>query len=157
MAWTNAKTAIVAGVAVLLTAISVAVITEGIHERRTATARQTAVAEQPPASGPIRAITGIGILLRFDEKIGAPIVMNVLPNSPAADAGVANGVIVSRIDNRPTEGMKLRECIDLIRGAVGTKVRLELVTPTTHETNQIELTRQIIRLQPLPRATQPLP
>ena len=40
----------------------------------------------------------------------------------------------------------LAECVNLIRGPVGTTVRLELITPDRSQTNTVELTRQKFKL-----------
>jgi C-terminal processing protease CtpA/Prc len=46
------------------------------------------------------------------------------------------------VDGVSTTGKSLAECLGLIRGKAGTKVRLELVNPKRNETNTVELTRQ---------------
>ena len=103
---------------------------------------------QPSSAGPVREFVGVGLMLASDGKTGAPVVMQVVPHSPAAEAGVTEGLMVGGIDDVSTRGRQLKECVDLIRGAIGTKVRLELINQDTHETNTVELTRRKIKLHP---------
>ncbi len=95
---------------------------------------------------PQREIVGIGAALKWDPESGAPQVANVLPNSPALQAGLSAGFIIHKIDAIATKGMRLEECVNLIRGPAGTKVRLEVIDPEQNETNTVELTRQRLQL-----------
>jgi C-terminal processing protease CtpA/Prc len=146
MAWTKAKTAMVAGVGVLLVALTVTVTIQQLRERTSSPTGRPASEFPPSATDPVPEIAGVGVMLRVESKTGTFIAEGVLSNSPAAAAGVTKGMIVTRIDDRPTQGMNLKEGVDLIRGAVGTKVRLELMAPDTHATTTVELTRQTIKL-----------
>jgi len=65
-----------------------------------------------------------------------------LPHTPASRAGLVPGLVVREIDGTPTEGKLPKECVDMLRGAVGTKVRLELVDLENSKTNTVELTRE---------------
>jgi len=91
-------------------------------------------------------IVGIGAALKWDQESGAPQIANVLPNSPALQAGLSAGLIIHKIDAIATKGMRLEECVSLIRGPAGTKVRLEVIDPEQNETNTVELTRQRLQL-----------
>lgn len=85
---------------------------------------------------------GVGLQLRADPQSARPVVQSVVPNSSAAAAGIATGLIVSKVDDVPLDGKSLVECVNLIRGPVGTTVKLELVSPDGSRTNTVELTRQ---------------
>jgi len=91
-------------------------------------------------------VVGIGVSLDMDKQTGAIRITQVVPNSPAAQAGLTAGVIIQKIDDASIAGKAPEECAMLIRGMaiVGTKVRLQLVNPNKNETNTVELTRQII-------------
>jgi carboxyl-terminal processing protease len=67
--------------------------------------------------------------------------MKVLPHTPASKAGLVPGLVVRKIDGTTTDGKLLKECVDMVRGAVGTKVKLELVDTANSKTNTVELTR----------------
>lgn len=88
---------------------------------------------------------GVGVALDFDSKTRAVMITKVLPNSPASEAGLSAGLMIRRIDDASAAGKGLTECIGLIRGAAGTKVRLELVDPKQNTTNTVELTRRKIQ------------
>jgi serine-type D-Ala-D-Ala carboxypeptidase/endopeptidase len=90
----------------------------------------------------VREIVGIGTGLATDEKTRLLRITMILPKSPAAQAGLSAGVLIRRINGITVEGKNLDECMNLIRGPVGTKVRLEIINPDREETNIVELTKQ---------------
>ena len=87
-------------------------------------------------------VTGIGVALGVEGQTIK--IMKVLPHAPASQAGLVPGLVVREIDGTPTEGRLLKECVDMVRGAAGTKVRLELVDIENSKTNTVELTRERI-------------
>src|SRR5258708_16777551 len=90
----------------------------------------------------VREIVGIGTALASDEKTGMVGITKVFPKSPAAQAGLSAGSIIQRINGVSMGGKSLTECLGIMGGPVGTKVRLELVNPERKETNTVELVRQ---------------
>ena len=52
--------------------------------------------------------------------------MGTIVGSPAYAADILAGDRIVKIDGRPTEGMSLEDATDLIRGAIGTPVQLEI-------------------------------
>jgi len=90
----------------------------------------------------VREIVGIGTALASDEKTGMLRITKVIPKSPAAEAGLSAGRLIQRINGISVEGKSLTECLGIMAGPVGTKVRLELVNPERKETNTVELVRQ---------------
>ena len=91
-------------------------------------------------------VVGVGIQIRSDSTAGAVIIDQVVPNSPASEAGLTNGVIISKVDDESLAGKRLADCANLIRGPAGTRVKLELVTPDHSQTNTVELTRRKLQL-----------
>jgi carboxyl-terminal processing protease len=87
---------------------------------------------------------GVGVGLALDSTNHAVRIIQVVSNSPAAQAGLSTGLIVKKIDETPVTGKDLLECVGLIRGTAGTQVRLELVNPSHSETNTVDLTRRKI-------------
>jgi len=71
-------------------------------------------------------------------------IVTVQPNSPASRAGLLPGCILRKIDGFPTDGMNSRKCVILTRGQLGTKLRLEFVTPDKSATNSYEFTREVV-------------
>jgi carboxyl-terminal processing protease len=86
---------------------------------------------------------GIGIQAALKHNVLT--VIHVIPNSPASKAGLSEGLIIPKIDGAETSGKSLAECVDLIRGKVGTKVKLELVDTTHSKTNDVVLTRAEVK------------
>jgi len=87
-------------------------------------------------------VTGVGLALGVEAD--SIKIMKVLPHTPASKAGLVPGLVVRQIDGTTTDGKLLKECVDMLRGAVGTKVKLELVDPANSKTNTAELTRERI-------------
>jgi len=98
-----------------------------------------------PAPG-VREFVGVGMQLRLDERTHAVVVAGVVANTPASEAHISSRLIVSKVDGVSLEGKPLADCVSLIRGPVGTSVRLELITPDGSQTNVVELTRRKLKL-----------
>jgi carboxyl-terminal processing protease len=107
---------------------------------------------QPQKPVPVRPVrtpgelVGVGIQIRSDSQAGAVIIAQVVPNSPASEAGLTSGVIISKVDDESLAGKRLADCANLIRGPVGTRVKLEMVTPDNSQTNTVELIRRKLQL-----------
>ena len=72
-------------------------------------------------------------------------VIHVHTNTPAAKAGLLPGLAIRSIDGVSTEGKSLKDCTKMMRGAVGSKVKLELVDTDHNKTNTVELVRADLR------------
>jgi C-terminal processing protease CtpA/Prc len=55
---------------------------------------------------------------------------------------LASGLIVQKIDDTLTMGLSMAECMKLLTGPAGRKVRLALVDPKGTDFKTVELTRQ---------------
>lgn len=71
---------------------------------------------------------GVGIKLRLVET--AIQVETPLVGSPAAEAGVMPLDIIKKVDDKDLKGLSLVEVAKLIRGTIGTKVKLEIFRPS---------------------------
>lgn len=92
----------------------------------------------------------VGLGINLGEKDHRVIVVDTMPNTPAARAGLAGGLVIQKIGDTPTDGKSLDDCAKLISGPVGGKVTLELVDTANNKTNTVELTRANIQV-PSPR------
>ncbi len=119
-------------IAVLVVAILVSVLFVVFHTRRHAQA----------------SITGIGVQLGVRDH--ALQIMGVVPNTPAAKAGLHPGLVIQQIDGTDIVGKPLAVCAAMTRGPVGSKVQLEVIDPAKSETNIVEFTREKI---PVPGGT----
>ncbi|MGO8929475.1 MAG: S41 family peptidase [Limisphaerales bacterium] len=87
-------------------------------------------------------VTGVGVALGVESNLVK--IMKVFPNTPASKAGLSPGLILQKIDGTATDRKHLKNWVEKLRGAVGTKVELELVHPAKGKTNTVELTRERI-------------
>src|SRR2546425_11807869 len=87
-------------------------------------------------------ITGVGVALGVEGQTLR--IMKVLPDTPAARAGLSLGMVVQQIDGVATAGRRLEDCVAMLRGPAGTKVKLELIETAASKTNTVELTRERI-------------
>ena len=97
---------------------------------------------------PAAEVVGIGAVLQYDKQNRSVRIMDVIPNSPASQAGLTAGLLVQKVDCVSLIGLRLEECVNLMRGPVGSTARLELVDTDHNETNTLELTRQRIQFRP---------
>jgi carboxyl-terminal processing protease len=79
------------------------------------------VAQKSSLSG---SVTGIGV--RLSVVGGVPIIQSVIPNSPAAKAGLRSGDTIEAVDGTLLEGKNLDQISALVRGQPGTTVRLRV-------------------------------
>ncbi len=85
---------------------------------------------------------GLGIEIAMDKeyiRVAAPI-----KGTPADKAGILAGDLIVQIDDKPVKGMTLSEGVDLMRGKVGTQVKLMIVRDGKPPF-QVELTRAVIK------------
>lgn len=97
-------------------------------------------------------LAGIGVQVAIKGQNFT--LIHVVPETPASKAGLTEGLIIRRIDGVETTGKGLRQCTEMIRGPVGSKVKLELVDSTNNKTKVVKLVRQPIP-QPKPLPTSP--
>jgi CubicO group peptidase (beta-lactamase class C family) len=89
-----------------------------------------------------REMVGIGTALDIDKETHVPRILKVLPDSPAAEAGLTAGLLIQKIDDASTADKPLPDCVKLLRGPAGTKVRLDILDPQLNKTKSVELTRK---------------
>lgn len=71
-------------------------------------------------------LSGVGIRLEVNEQSKTLTVVEPIENSPAIKAGILSGDRILAIDGKPTKGMTVEDASNLIRGNVGSKVKLEI-------------------------------
>jgi hypothetical protein len=66
--------------------------------------------------------------MRFGKREGVELVVDyAFGGSPAARAGITTGDRLLAVDGRPTAGLTVAEVAELIRGPIGTSVRLRML------------------------------
>lgn len=84
---------------------------------------------------------GIGIQLSLDRETRKLTVLATLVGTPAYDAGMLAGDVITRIDGTDTEGFTLEDAVKHLRGEVGEPVRVTVI----HEGDEDETTFEIVR------------
>ncbi len=90
----------------------------------------------------VREIVGIGMALDTDKATSMLRITSVYPKSPAGQFGLSAGLLIQKINGVSVEGKTIQECLGLMGGPVGTKVRFNILNVERKETNTVELTRQ---------------
>lgn len=71
-------------------------------------------------------LSGVGIRLEVNEQTKVLTVVEPIENSPALKAGIQSGDHILEINGKSTKGMTVEDASNLIRGDVGTKVKLQI-------------------------------
>ncbi len=69
---------------------------------------------------------GVGILIEGPPNVEKLTVVTPIPGSPAYEAGLRPGDVITAIDGRETEGLETNDATKLMRGPVGEEVVLTL-------------------------------
>lgn len=100
-------------------------------------------------------LTGVGIQLSQDEETKQLVVIAPIEDTPAAQAGVLAKDVITKIDGRSTEGMDTTQAVSLIRGPVGSEVRLTV--RRGNEELEFRLRRARIEIRPVRQTLQNTP
>ena len=87
---------------------------------------------------------GLGIEVTLEN--GVVKVISPIDDTPASKAGIMAGDMITHLDGEPVLGMTLSEAVSLMRGKVGSKVKLKVVR-NENENLDIEIVRAIIELK----------
>ena len=87
-----------------------------------------------------QSVVGIGVLL--GQRDGEPVIVSVIPDSPAHDAGIRAGDELVSVDGQPVAGLTTDEIVNRIRGEAGTTVQITLHRPSTDETLDLSIVRE---------------
>lgn len=90
----------------------------------------------------------VGLGFDVEAEEGRLVIRQVIAPSPAAEAGIDPGDIITSVDGIPIRGRPLQESIDAIGGPEGTDVKLT-VLPPGGEPRELELTRSFVKLPAL--------
>jgi carboxyl-terminal processing protease len=87
---------------------------------------------------------GLGIVV--STKDGVLTVVSPMEDTPGFRAGILPGDQILRINGTTTEKMSLQDAINLLRGDPGQKVTLTIFRPSTKDTRDYALQREIIKV-----------
>ena len=92
---------------------------------------------------------GIGIEMKAETDKGL-LLVNVLPESPAAEGGANAGDLIVSIDGRDCRKMTTEEAASLLQGQPNSRVRLNLADPSTGAERTATLTRRSVKVKSIP-------
>lgn len=90
---------------------------------------------------------GIGVTIELVN--GKITVVNTFPGSPARQAGVKAGDVITRAAGQDLAGKSLTEAAALLRGPEGTSVSVTIYRPSTGQLLEMNLTRRRIQIPTL--------
>lgn len=88
---------------------------------------------------------GLGIQVTMENglvKVVAPI-----DETPAAEAGMQSGDLISHIDSEPVLGLNLNDAVERMRGLVGTDIVLTVLRAGEAEPFDVTITRAVIKVR----------
>ena len=94
--------------------------------------------------GTLTAGVGVGLQKRYYLHVD-----DVLPGSPASEAGIERGVAITAIDGRNTRELRIPVALLLLAGEPGTSVELSLRGPTDAESRPVTLERAVLADPPV--------
>lgn len=89
----------------------------------------------------------IGVGIQVEERDGRITVVAPLDNSPAQQAGIQSGDVLTQINGQEVTGLTIEAIVDQIRGPEGTTVSLTFERPSTGETQSYTLERVRLDVQ----------
>lgn len=86
-----------------------------------------------------------GLGIEVGMKDGMIHVISPIDDTPASRAGLQAGDLIIKIDDTPVQGMGLNEAVDLLRGEIGSKVRLSILRESADAPFEVEIERAAIK------------
>lgn len=94
---------------------------------------------------------GLGIEMKAEAGRGMSLV-NVLPESPAAEAGLVAGDYVVAIDGHDCRNMSTDEAASRLKGTPGSRVRLDVSGLTAADRRSVTVSRRAVQVKSIPVA-----
>jgi carboxyl-terminal processing protease len=85
---------------------------------------------------------GLGIEVTMEE--GVIKVVSPIDDTPASRAGILANDYVVELDGKPVQGMSLDEAVGMMRGPLGSKIRLTVIREGASEPLYFELARDVV-------------
>lgn len=69
---------------------------------------------------------GIGVHITYDVKRNGILILGLMPNSPALEAGLKNNDVILQVDDMVVTIDNYKEAVEKLKGVAGTKVTLKV-------------------------------
>ena len=87
-----------------------------------------------------------GLGIEVTQQDGFVKVVSPMDDTPAFKAGVLAGDFITFVDDKPMLGLTLSEAVDIMRGPVGSSVKLTIVREGLEDPVEVLVTRAVIKL-----------
>jgi carboxyl-terminal processing protease len=98
-------------------------------------------------------VVGIGVVV--DQRSGSPEIITVVDGSPADMAGLQAGDVITSVDDTDTARLSIRDLGELVRGDIGTVVRIGIERPGSAERLELPIRRTDVEIDPVAWAFAP--
>lgn len=88
-----------------------------------------------------------GIGIQITQRNGQLQVISPIVGTPAYEAGIVADDLILAIDGKPTKDMSIADAIKLMKGRAGSDVYLTVFHTLTSQTEEIKLTRKVIKVE----------
>ncbi len=89
----------------------------------------------------------VGVGIEITSRDNDIVVITPLDNSPAMDAGIITGDIISKVNDKSIRGMNLPDVVKMIKGLPGSSVRLTIRREGIEDPIDVDLKRMPIRIE----------
>lgn len=87
-----------------------------------------------------------GLGIEVTQQDGFIKVVSPMDDTPAFKAGVLAGDFITFVDDKPMLGLSLSEAVEIMRGPVGSTVKLTIVREGLEDPIEVQVTRDVIKL-----------
>ena len=87
-----------------------------------------------------------GVGMEVGNKDGFITVIAPLKDTPSMRAGIKSGDIILKVDDKDISGMSTEQAVGLIRGEIGTEVRVTIISKTSKTPKEIKIKREEIKI-----------
>ncbi len=87
-----------------------------------------------------------GLGIEVTQQDGFVKVVSPMDDTPAYEAGVLAGDFITFVDDKPMLGLTLSEAVEIMRGPVGSPVKLTIVREGLEDPIEVLVTRDVIKL-----------
>ena len=88
-----------------------------------------------------------GLGIEISMEAGVVKVISPISDTPADRAGIKSGDFIVKIENEQVQGKSLREAVDLMRGPVGTSIKLTVRRKGKKKALEFNVKREIIEVR----------